>query len=132
MAAIEYREVVLVEDLAPLVQRVLDKRQRVYDEENSTMEGRQLIWPVAELAQESGVPERRIYAILKGETAAVDLDVADRLLLACGMFVELELPDAIHPADEVREATMEQASMMPDYARRRGLTIPAQGTSARR
>lgn len=132
MAAVEYREVVLTEDLAPLLQRVLDKRQRVYDEENSSCEGRQLIGPVAALSEESKVPERRIYSILKGETAAVDLDVADRLLLACGMFVELELPEAIHPADVVREATMEQAAMIPAWAKARGIPIPPHGTSARR
>lgn len=132
MAEVGYKEVVLVEDLAPLIQRVIDKRQRVYDEENSSMDGRQLIGPVAALALESNVAERRIYAILKGEAAAVDLDIADRLLLACGLFVELELEHAIFPAEEVRQATAVQTSMLPAWAKARGIAVPAIGSPRRR
>lgn len=127
---VDCKEVVLTEDLAPLLERVLSKRLQVWEANGGTALGG--VGPITQLAEESGILERRIFGILHGEQVAIDLDIADRLLLACGMFVELELPDSIYRADEIRKATAEQTEMIWSFARQRGIAIPARGTSQRR
>jgi len=46
-----------------------------------------------ELAERSGVPERRIYQVTHYETAFISATVADRLLVACGVSLVSAYPD---------------------------------------
>ena len=124
-------EVLLQEDFAPVLARELRKldRQLAMDETNLNKRA----GAMEVLSARSGVPCRRIYGYLHGENTFVDLDIADRLLLAFDKYVEFEFEESdFYPESVVRQAALEQTQMMDAWCRHRGWVMPATQTKERR
>ena len=124
-------EVLLQEDFAPVLARELRKldRQLAMDETNPNKRA----GAMEVIAARSGVPVRRLYGYLHGENTFVDLDIADRLLLAVDKYVELEFAESdFYTQSVVRAATLMQTEMMDTWCRHRGWVMPAKGTQERR
>ena len=126
------REVVLAEELKLLVEPILAQQEAAY---KSRAEGQNHCpgGPLSLLAMHSGVPERSIFRILKGESVTVDLDLADRILMALDLNLTLDLPaGAIVPQREATNAVLEQTELLKAIARRRGDYVPPAGSKAMR
>ena len=124
------REVVIGDDFAAFLQPLIDQMQKTLtnpEDERTTGLGALEI-----ISGRSGVPQRTIYRILKGESESVDLDIADRILLALGRYVEIELADSIITQYEATVATRIQLEMMEHWCRDRGLLMPPVGSKERR
>jgi hypothetical protein len=127
------REVVLADDLIPIVRRELDERTRLWNEQAARGPQLAQLSPLTILAADSGVPERSIWRILNGDTACVDLALADRILMSLDLNISLTLPpEAFVPMSEARLATQEQTELMKTIARRRGEYVPPAGSKAMR
>ena len=78
------REAVMASQLRPLLRRWIEQREQaeafLYGEPKQGV-GRN------ELADASGIGARRLYGIINGEQTYVDLDAADRLLMAMGLHI---------------------------------------------
>ena len=70
------------------------------------------------LSELSGVPERRIYAVLSGEQRFVQFDTADRLL--CGMDVVEERQLSLADLYDVSDVDGRKATARRGAKRRRG------------
>ena len=128
------KEAVLAEDFIPVVRRELDRRTRLWREQEGAV-GPQLaeLSPLTLLAHESGVSERSIWRILNGDSAVVDLILADSILLALDLNLTLDLPEsAIVSAREAQEAVWLQTELMKSVARQRGEYVPPAGSKAMR
>jgi len=123
-------EVLLQEDFAPVLQAALERLDRqLASVENPA----QRAGAMEVISARSGVPCRRIYGYLHGENTFVDLDIADRLLMAVDLYVELVFPEsAFYTASVVRKAALEQTEMMDAWCRHRGWVMPAMGSQERR
>lgn len=127
------REVVLTEDIGPVIQAWAERQSRTFAAEW----GKPLTWnhakggyidayvspfpPLARLAQEAEIDARDIYSIIKQERVCIDFFKADRILHA--------IDESVHhfqtyPATEVHSATMEQTAIIRNLARARGDYIP--------
>lgn len=122
------REVLLTEDIGPVIKAWVDRNTRQYRGEwASAGYGRDVdcfvhpFTPLARLACESKTDARDIYAIINQERNSVDFYKADRILHA--------IDESVHhfdayPANEVNAATMEQTEILRNVARARGDYIP--------
>lgn len=123
------REVVLVADLAPIITEWLAEQQRIHEREWGTKLAvdKGAAWqgsetnnfvrgcgPISRLCFESGLPERRIWGITRGEQASVSLDVADRVMMAMDKHVS-DLP--VHDYYEVKEAVTMQTELIRQVVR---------------
>jgi hypothetical protein len=133
------REVILAEDLAAVIGPEIERRRRRFEAEERlttrprTSKGEGPIGPLQQLEHETGLAERAIFRILKGEACWVDLTIADDICLALGLNITEALPsEAFRPASEVHDAVKMQTEMLFQNAQRRGLVVPPVGTSARR
>lgn len=126
------REVVITEDIAAVLLPVLSKQQREW-EQVALGTNNPPIAPLARIAAESGVMERRIYGILNGETLFTDLDITDRLLMAAGITMAMEMPEsAFITTQDANELTIEHSALMKNIARARGDYVPPSGSKAMR
>lgn len=120
------REVVLVEDIAPMVQEWIDRQEARLKREGH-VGWDDVCGPQERLAFESGIPLRRLYGILHGESEAMNLTQADELLFAIDRHIsEVE----VYCASEARKAAYEQAAILRNIARATGVFIPT-GREAR-
>ena len=118
-------EVVLVEDLAPIIQRLID-------EWNSSIEPPAAMTFLQEL---SGVPTRLINRILSYESATVSLATADKVLTALDTpltYLEQIGDLTVYRRNDLNEALREQVEIMMMFAHWRGMEVPAPGTKERR
>lgn len=134
-------EVVLVEDLAPIINEEMQKREMTWRREwksdhpyfttNVTrrnefgdkplQDGIRACSPLERLAFEAGLPDRTVRRILTGESAYVCLDFADKLLMA----VDRGLWEVtIYKKQEVNEATVEQSALIRLLSKSWGEFIP--------
>ena len=105
-------EVVLVRDLAPLVRAEVEKRKRVWENEwRGSACDHNPIGPVERIEFESGVPMRAIYRVTSEESIHVDVDVADRLLMAVDRHI-WEVP--VYKKSEVRAQINAEAKAVRD------------------
>lgn len=103
-------EVVLCDDLAPIVEAWIEKANRRYKLELADCSRDQMVGPIGQLAFMSGVPERVIYRLRNYEACYVDLDVADALLMAIDHHIsEVDVykkKDVYHAAQELGKLTV--------------------------
>lgn len=130
----ENREVVLTEDLAPVLHKWLTRSLAAHRGEwasDSTHEKRK--WgdghtshchpftPLARLALETGIDARRIYGVINQEFASMSLHQADVLLM--GIDETISAFDT-YPSREVTAAVKEQGAILRNVARANGQYIP--------
>lgn len=127
-------EVVLSEDLVPLIKPEMDRMQRRFEQENSSARNgsQSVMGPLAYISEQAGLDPRAVYRILTGESSFVDLDVADRLCLAVGKFVELELDDdCFYLKRDALKAAVEQTTFLRYIARSKGVFVPTEKKARR-
>ena len=123
------QEVVLMAYLRPILRERLARLQELHkddDAHNPFDAGHvKLVGVVEQLALNSGIAAGSIRRAIRDEHIEyVDLDYADRLCLAFGLFIEVELPEeAFANKLEVIRANREQTSMYRLIARCRGMVL---------
>lgn len=123
------QEVVLMSYLRPILRERLAALQALHADDEAYMRiGQEEVRPigaVASIALTSGIPDNSIRRLLRDEHIEyIDLDQADRLCLAFGLFIEIELPEEafVNKMDAIR-ASREQSSMFRLIARCRGMVL---------
>lgn len=128
------RDVVLTEDLAPALNRWLQKalasHRRTWGANDSVKPSwsdghtahTQPFTPLARLALETGIDARRIYGVINQEFASMGLDQADTLLL--GIDETVSSFDTYKSRD-VTAAVKEQNELLRNIARANGQYVPA-------
>jgi hypothetical protein len=136
LGPIPEKECVLVEHLAPVIQRELARRTREWANQNGSQEARATVGqlsPQTLLCLESGVKERRLFSILRRGQVYVDLTIADNLLMALDMNLSIHLPtEAIVSKKEGRRRTEADTLRLLEIAQKRGDQVPPPGSKERR
>jgi len=125
-------EVVLGEDLAPIIQRMIDEDRKLVDTDAYYGDG-QPIGLTSRMELNHGINPRVLYRVLGGESATVTLALADRILSAMDLCISdetLDLP--IYRRSETMWAVKMQTEMMMQRARSMGEYIPPVGHPHRR
>lgn len=122
-------EVVLTEDLLPLILPVIRKREVLWYQNASahTHQGSNGMVPMGvrtQIAFETKMDERQLYRILSGETASVDLIDADALLQACNLHINFV---DVYTRSEVKRATQERAEILRWICKANGIYCPPKG-----
>jgi hypothetical protein len=127
-------EVVLAEELIPVVRRELERRTKLWNEQVGQVGGELAqLSPLTLLAAHSGISERSIWRILNGDSAVVDLILADSLVQALDLTWGIEVPEsAIVSQREARNAVQLQTELLKSVARQRGEYVPPAGSKAMR
>ena len=116
-------EAVLTEDMLPLLRDYAAKAKRAWDHDHpcDSRGSNKQFAPWGMLSLMSGVPERRIYGAVNGETALMDLDIADRLCIAIDRHIS-EVP--VYEKKYLLSLAREQGELVRLVARTHGVVIP--------
>lgn len=128
------REVVLTEDLLVVIGPIIGRAFELWEgsKSNTRNESREM-GPLGTISAASGIPERTLFRILKGESVTTDLTVADRILMALGLNLSQCLPEgAIVSEQEARDAALVQTGILRHVAKSRGEYVPARGSKEMR
>lgn len=126
------REVLLSEDLAPVLSKWMERKLRAHRREWAAGSDKpnwsdghaahvQPFTPLARLALETGIDSRRIYAITTQECASVSLEIADEILMGIDEHVA---HFDVYDSREVTAAVREQNELLRNIARANGQYIP--------
>lgn len=123
MEVYESQEAVLAEDLAPILKEEIERLGAVLSAD-SYGAAKEYTGALEVIAERSGILGRRIYGVVRGEVDAVELDTADRLLLAVGRHIS-EVQIVLRK--DVKAVQGERTDLIRTVARCRGMHVPAKG-----